>query len=60
MKFRENQVKSHVDIQKPNQRTWCKKKKASADFVENSNAYLVSCICKLFYVQVTLHRDEFL
>ena len=36
------------------------KKKDSADFVENSNAYLVSCICKLFYVQVTLHRDEFL
>ena len=27
MKFRENQVKSHVDIQKPNQRTWCQKKK---------------------------------
>jgi len=27
MKFRENLVKNYVDIQKPNQRTWCQKQK---------------------------------
>ena len=36
------------------------KTKARADFVENSNAYLVSGICKVFDVQVTVHRDKFL